>query len=438
MLKKIILSLFIGFSTVVFAQNSKFSKLDSLFQKLEENNKFMGTVSLAKDGDIIYSKSIGYADIERKTKNSAKTKYKIGSISKMFTSVLIFKAIEENKIELNTTIATYFPNLPESKNITISNLLNHRSGLHNFTNESDYLEWNTKHFSQEDLIEMISSYPREFKVDSKAEYSNSNYVLLAIILEKIYNDSYENLLNKNIVNPLNLKNTSLAKEIEIDNKEANSYSYEGEWKKENETNMSIPIGAGDILSNNIDLTQFITALFDYKIINETSLNKMIELEDGYGRGIFSMPFYEKVSYGHTGGIDGFSSMLTYIPEDKIAFSLTSNGSNFNNNNIAIATLSSYYDKEFELPTFNSIELEPKDLDQYLGEYSSEQIPIKISITKKGNVLFGQATGQPSFALEAVSEHLFSFDQASLKLKFMPEENKMILIQRGEFIFTKEQ
>lgn len=428
----------IGINTTTFAQNANFSKLDSLFQKLEANNKFMGTVSLAKDGKIIYSKSIGYADIASKRENTAQTKFKIGSISKVFTSALIFKAIEENKINLNTTIEKYFPNLAEAKNITISNLLNHRSGIHNFTNEADYLEWNTNYFTREELINLIVSYPREFKVDSKSEYSNSNYVLLAIILEKIYDDTFENILNKNIIQALNLKNTSIAKKIDVENKEANSYIFEGEWIKVNETNMSIPIGAGDILSNNIDLSKFINALFNFEIISESSVNKMIEIKDGYGRGIFSMPFYEKVSYGHTGGIDGFSSMVTHIPEDKLTFSLTSNANNFNNNTIAIATLSSYYNKEFDLPIFSSIKLKSKDLDKYLGNYSSEQIPIKITILKKGDVLFGQATGQPSFVLEAVAEHLFSFEQAALKLKFMPDENKMILLQRGEFLFTKDE
>ena len=109
------------------------------------------------------------------------------------------------------------------------------------------------------------------------------------------------------------------------------------------------------------------------------------------------------------------------------------------NDILIGALSIYFGKDYTLPDFKpSLELKGEDLDQYLGVYSSSSFPLKITISKKDNVLIGQATGQSSFPLEAFELHKFRFDQAMLKLEFILDENKMILKQAGgEFEFTKE-
>jgi CubicO group peptidase (beta-lactamase class C family) len=103
----------------------------------------------------------------------------------------------------------------------------------------------------------------------------------------------------------------------------------------------------------------------------------MKLEDGFGMGIFPVPFYDKKGFGHTGGIDGFSSFLYTFPEEKISIALTSNGSRFNNNDIAIAALSDCFDKPFTLPSFYAVALTSADLDKYLGSYANPEIPIKI-------------------------------------------------------------
>ena len=136
--------LFLSISTVGFSQNFDKVKLDNYFKALEKNNKFMGSVAVSKNGKLIYSKSIGYADLENKIKATEKTKYRIGSITKSFTAILILKAIENKKLDINETIDKWFPTITNSKKITIKQLLTHRSGIHNFTNNVDYLQWNTQ------------------------------------------------------------------------------------------------------------------------------------------------------------------------------------------------------------------------------------------------------------------------------------------------------
>ena len=145
--------LIIAISQIGFAQtNFDTVKLNEYFNTIEENNKFMGSVAISKNGEVIYSKAIGFADIEKRLKASEKTKYRIGSITKTFTTVLVLKANEEEKLDLNQTIDKWFPGIKNSNRITVKALLNHRSGIHNFTNDSDYLTWNTQPKTEKEMV----------------------------------------------------------------------------------------------------------------------------------------------------------------------------------------------------------------------------------------------------------------------------------------------
>jgi hypothetical protein len=188
----------------------------------------------------------------------------------------------------------------------------------------------------------------------------------------------------------------------------------------------------------LDLIHFSDALFGGKLLSQERLQLMRTLQDGFGLGLFQIPFYEKKGYGHTGGIDGFSSIFVHFPTDSLSFALTSNGTNMNNNDIAIAVLSSVYGKPFDIPEFKQLDLRSVDLDVYLGVYASSQLPLKITITKDQATLIAQATGQPSFPLEATSKDTFKFEQADVVMEFDPAEKTLLLKQGGgRFLFTKE-
>jgi D-alanyl-D-alanine carboxypeptidase len=315
MKKILIISLVSFITTTCFSQTFNKQRLDSLFQVLEKKDKFMGSIAISQNGKMLYSNAIGFADIETSKKGTTQTKYRIGSISKMFTAVLVLKAVENKKITLNQTLDKYFPQIENADKITIENLLNHRSGIHNFTNDSMYTSYNTTFKSQKEMIEIITNGKSDFEPNSKAEYSNSNYVLLSYILGKIYKKDYASILNSNILKPLKLNNIYFGGKTNLKNNESYSHSFENKWIKETETDMSIPMGAGALVSTPTDLTVFVEQLFVGKIISEKSLALMKTIKDKYGMGIFEFPYYEKKSYGHTGGIDGFQSVLSYFPEE---------------------------------------------------------------------------------------------------------------------------
>lgn len=440
-MKKTILTIavLLTISLIGFAQvNFDKEKLDKYFKALEENNKFMGSVALSKDGEIIYSNSIGFSDLENKVKADDQSKYRIGSISKSFTAVMVLKAVEENKLQLKQSIDKWFPTIKNAKDITVEQLLYHRSGIHNFTKDEDYLKWSTQAKTEKEMLKIIAKAGIDFPADSMAEYSNSNYVLLSYILEKTFSKAYSEILEEIIVEPIGLENTTVFGKINPKNNECKSYSYFGSWNIQTETDYSVPLGAGAISSTPIDLTKFADALFAGKLLKAESLQRMINIKDNYGMGIFQIPFYDKTGYGHTGGIDGFSSIYSHFPEDKISYALLSNASNYNNNDISIAVLSAVYGKDYEIPEFSTYELSPEDLDQYLGVYATEQIPMKITITKEGNTLIAQGTEQSAIPLEATEKNKFKFNQAGAKFEFDPTEKTMVLFQGGgKILFTKE-
>lgn len=418
-------------------------RIDSLLKVLDDNNKAMASVTITKNGVVEYSKAIGFID-NTETKpvySTSETRYRIGSISKMFTSVMILQLVEEKKLSLETPLSDFFSKIPNSKSITIADLLNHHSGLFNFTNSADYPKWMTEPRSRQQLLDLFESQKTVFAPGEKGEYSNTNYVLLGFIIEDVTGKSYQENLSSRITSRIGIKNTMYGGKINHASNEASSFENEnGKWVMLPETDMSIPGGAGAVISSTPDLAQFITALFNGKLINENSLKSMTTMKDNFGLGLFKIPFYDRSAFGHNGGIDGFSSSLAYFPEEKVAIAFCSNGMNYPMNDILIGLLSLYFDKPYKIPDFKTVAISADKLSAYEGEYTSEQLALVITVKQEDGKLTAQATGQPSFPLDAISDTEFRFDQAGVVMIFNILDSGNIdgfrLKQGRDFVYKK--
>lgn len=434
------------FCSLIKAQNINRAKMDSLFARLDANNKAMVSVTVYKNGKVLYNNAIGYKKIdgENKTPADVHTKYRIGSITKMFTSTMIMQLVDEKKLTLDTKLSKFFPKIVNAQKITIGNLLNHHSGIHNFTNDDEYLTYYTTQKTQAELLELFYKMPSDFEPGAKAQYSNTGYVLLGYIIEKVTGKSYATELQSRIMKKLGLQETYFGGAIDTKKNEAQSFSFDGEnWKLEPETNMNIPHGAGAIVSTTTDLGKFATALFQGKLCSDSLLKKITTMQNNFGMGCFEMPFDKRKSYGHTGGIDGFSSMLGYFKDDSVAVALTCNGNNYSLNEIMISVLSiTYYGDKYKVPTFSSVAINANKLAAYEGVYASKGFPLKITILNDGKQLIAQATGQGPFPLSAESETRFKFDAAGIIMDFIIEDSgsiKQFNFTQGsaKFLFTKE-
>ena len=164
-----------------FSQEFDKGKLDRYFDALADHDKFMGSVAVSRNGELVYTRSVGFTDVGKGFPADEHSLYRIGSISKTFTSVMVMKAVEKGKISLDQTIGKYFPMVPNAEKITVGQLLQHRSGIHSFTDNPHYLTWCTQPKTREELLAIIAGGQSEFEHGSKAEYSNSKYVLLSLL-----------------------------------------------------------------------------------------------------------------------------------------------------------------------------------------------------------------------------------------------------------------
>ena len=420
-----------GFAQPVFNR----AKADSLFDGLDRHHKAMGSVTVRENGVVVYDRSIGFRSAENgdTLPNDAQTRFRVGSVSKMFTSVMVFRQIEAGKLTLETKLSEFYPELPQAADIEISNLLTHSSGLHSFTDEKSYGKWATAPQTREQMLKRIKKLKPDFKPGSRYAYSNVNFVLLGYILEKVTGQPYAELLRTEIAEPAGLKNTYYGGKINPAAHEAFSYSFDGtRWVKSTETDMSIPHGAGAVVSTPEDLALFMTALFSERLLSKTSLDQMTKITLNYGHGIFKMPFHAKTAYGHTGAIDGFRAQAVYFPDEKVAVGFCADGFGYSINEIMTGVLSSCFDMPYTCPDFRVVTLTDAQLVLWEGVFSSPGFPLKITLKKQDGKLTAQATGQRAFALETVGEKEFRFIEAGIKIKSASAPGEKV----KEFEFTQ--
>lgn len=433
-MKKFITFLLLVSGTLLHAQTQEhIEKLNSLLDSINANNLTMGSISIFSNGKEVYTRSIGYLDVEHQTLANSTTVYRIGSITKTFTAVVMIQLIEEGKLDVETRLAEYFPQVPNSDKITVEHLLRHQSGLFNITDDEDFREWMLSTQSREAMLKRIMKNRTLFSPAEKTEYSNTNYLLLSYIAEEIEEKSYAEIVKQRIIDKLDLKNTFYGGKIVSESNQARSYAHtESGWELMPETDMSVPMGAGAIVSTSKDLNKFYWNLFEGNLVSPASLGRMKTIEDGMGLGLMKLPLENYEAYGHGGGIDGFSSVAVHFPEKKITAAFISNGSFYQIHNLLIGALKIIFGEEYALPEFlPTITLQPEELEKYLGTYSSPDLPMEINIFREEGTLIAQATGQPPVRLNAVGEDIFKADQLMLKLTFSLKDKKLLLEQGGQ-------
>ncbi|MCA1624457.1 MAG: beta-lactamase family protein [Acidobacteria bacterium] len=354
-------TLFAGLLTLVlfttgYAQTLDKAKLDRFFDRLAEKNKAMGSLTVAKDGKVLYSRAIGYSQIngsERKPATTA-TRYRVGSITKMFTAAMIFQFVEEGKLKLSDTLDKFFPQIPNAGKITIAHILAHRSGIHDFIKEPDFRSWSLSARTKDETLAFIAKGKPDFEPGEKRSYSNAAYVLLGYVVEKLTGKSYQDALKKRITGKLGLKDTYAGTgKTDVSKKESFSYSYAGDWKQHEEMDLSVAGGATAIISTPSDLVKFIQALFDGKLISQENVNQMKN-----GMGMSEQKLGGKTIYALGGGTDGFRSTVLYLPEEKLAVAYTANAKVYSLESIFNGIFEIYQNKPFEIPTFESNAVSP--------------------------------------------------------------------------------
>ena len=408
------------------------TRLQSFLDHLTAQEGGMGSVAIYHQGKPFYQYAWGFAQMNPRHKNSPDTRFRIGSITKTYTASIIHQLAEQGKLNLQAPLANWFPDFPHADSIRLEQMLLHRSGLYNFTSSPRYQSASDSSFTQAQLLAWMKSGAPAFAPGAKFGYSNTNYVLLSYIAEAVSQSSFTELLQQNIFQPLQLKRTTFGRRPKTNGPTAQSYVYAGDsWTPDPDTHLSIPGAAGAIVSTAAEVAAFYDALFSGEVVSEEALSQMKPDAYQFGHGLVKIPFYDRLSYGHTGGIDHYRTAASYFPEDELTVVLLTNGLRLKFNDLMIGVLSTLYGKDYEFPEIAATQRLPAAwLQSLTGVYSSPQFPLDITITTKEGQLQGQATGQPSFTLEARDSTHFALPEAGLKMHFRPQKNLLIFTQMG--------
>ncbi len=420
------------------SQQTLDQKLDAYFDTLDGH--FMGSVVVQRDGQTIYQKSLGFADVENQIPCTTETEFRIGSISKPFTAVMVLKAANEGRLSLNDPLTKYFSDaqIANAEQITIDQLLYHRSGLRDIVNDmpADYLTYYTTPQTRQQILERVAAAGTNFAPDSTYRYCNTGYNLLGFILEDVYGKPYAEVVDELIVKPLDLRHTRFSEAVNPQRGDARSYALLDHWQVQPETDASVALGAGAMASTPADLAKFGRALFD-GIFGDNLREQMKQQKEGIGRGLFPFSHNGHSGYGHSGAIDGFKSQLEVFDNLTIAF--CSNGTDIDLNKITLTILDILDGKEIEKPDSNKyLELTPDQLAPCEGIFVCEAIGMEVTVTVAGNRLCAQAAGQQSFPLDALSADDFEYKAIGVAITFSPDRNKVTLKQMGQtFEFVRK-
>jgi len=399
-------------------------------------SRFMGSVLVAQDGKVLLDKGYGFANLEWDVPNTPTTKFRLGSITKQFTAASILLLEERGKLKVEDPVKKYMPNAPAAwDKITIFHLLTHTSGIPSFTGFSDYESHEAQAMTPGKLVEWFRDKPLEFEPGTKWNYSNSGYVLLGYLIEKISGESYSDFVQQNIFTPLGMKDSGYDSNSAIIAHRAAGYTP----GKSNPVNagfvhMSIPFSAGALYSTTEDLLRWEQGLFGGKVLKPESLAKMttpFKQDYAFGLGVSTQSGHKMIA--HDGGIEGFNTALAYYPDDKLVVAVLAN-LNGPAGQIAGNLAKVALGEKVVLPTERKeVTLSPEILKQYVGTY--ELAPnFSLAITLENGQLVSQGTNQGKAPMFAESETMFFLKLVDAQIEFVKNEKgevtNLVLHQNG--------
>ena len=339
---------------------TKSQKIDELMSLYHQYGQFNGSVLVAESGKVIFKKGYGFANMEWNISNDPETKFRLGSITKQFTSMLIMQLVENGKIKLDDKLSDHLPYYSKDigEKVTIHHLLTHTSGIPSYTGLPGFFQDVSRDpYEVEEFIKKYCSGDLEFEPGSKYRYNNSGYFLLGAIIEKVTGKTYEQALKENILDPLNMKSTGYDRHDPILPKRATGYekNFDG-FTNAPYLDMSLPYSAGSLYSTVEDLYLWDQALYTEKLLSQKSKDIMFTpflSNYAYGWGVRKIALEGSkdslTTISHGGGINGFNTLIVRLIDDNHLIILLNNTGGTNLGEMSGAIRNILYDKPFDRP-----------------------------------------------------------------------------------------
>ena len=406
------------------------SNLDNLFNEKYSSDGPGATVLVAKDGQVLYRKAYGLANLELGIPMKPENVFELGSITKQFTAVAILMLEEQGKLSIGDKLSKYISDYPEGEKVTIEHLLNHTSGIQSYTDMQSFMSQARVDMTPTELIDVFKNEPMNFQPGEQWRYNNSGYILLGYIIEEVSGMSYEDFVEKNIFEKLGMENSYYGSKTEVIKNRAWGYQpTEGGYQNANYLSMTLPYAAGSLMSTVDDMLKWEQAIHNNTLISESSkqrafsnskLNNDNPTYYGYGWSIDEIQGVPTIEHG--GGIFGYTTYAVYVPSEDLYAVVLSNSNGNSPTDITIETAAHALGKPYSKVA--TARLSPPLMQQWEGAYAFPDEVYRYITFENGN-LYSQREGSVKMKLMAVGRDEYIFEDSFSGYTFSMENGKKV-------------
>jgi CubicO group peptidase (beta-lactamase class C family) len=430
MKSRLLLLLYLLAPSLAASQNGKdeAAGLRAYLDTAHRNWNFQGSVLVARNSAVVLKQGVGLADIKTNKADEPSTKFLIGSVTKTFTATAVLQLEEKGLLSLDDPIIKYLLGYPEKtgSRITIRHLLSHTSGIPEIAVALQQLGDITKPREPIDLIALFKDRPLDFAPGERYQYSNSGYVILGAIIEKVAGQSYYDYVRDHIFRPLGMKDSGYCEDYNDRPDFARGYveGGDGQLMPASYVHPSLGYAAGALYSTVDDMLKWDQALASEKILSRGSLAKMFSpVKDGYGYGWLITETFGRRDIFHGGGTPGFSAWIERWPDQRIFVTVLSNAGGAPAGEIGRSLAAILLGEKYERPASRvMIRLNPEVLEDYVGIYRIDADNFRV-ISREGNALYAARNSGRKFPLLpfAKDEFFFPKDKGSF-LRFSRDKS----------------
>ena len=412
-----------GLATAMLAggagQAQDLKRIEALVDSAAANDHFSGAVLVAKGDQVLLDKGYGSANLEWNIPNAPSTKYRLGSVTKQFTAASVLLLQERGQLKVSEPVSKYVDGLPAAwSKVTIFQLLNHTSGIANFTSTKEYQSIEPFAKKPEESIALVRDKPLEFESGSRFSYSNTGYVLLGALIEKVSGQGYDVFVRKNIFEPLGMKDSGYDWNATVLPNRAAGYA-RGKKGVSNAgfINMSIPHAAGALYSTTGDLLRWQRGLYEGKLLSPASLEAMTTAyHSGYGFGLGIQQKDGSKEVGHDGGIEGFATEVRYRMGDRISVIVLSNVEGSQLESLTAGLTAAARNAKYVLPSERKdIALSAAQMAAIAGTYTMPD-GRRLWLRVNGGGMTSQLQGQGTLPIYAESANLLFLRKVDAQLE----------------------
>jgi CubicO group peptidase (beta-lactamase class C family) len=309
-------------------------RMEAFLEEETQMGRFSGVILVAEDKQVILHKAFGQADFRRHVAMDTSNRFMIASLSKAFTAAAVLQLAEEGKVKLSDPLNCYLSgcDVPVDDRVTLYHLLTHSSGIPDYINDRliqfklrNLAGW---HPTMDKLMQFILREPLMFQPGENVSYSNSGYVLLSNVVERVSGEKFDDYVSDHLLKPIGMKSSGMGN---FDKADQQATAFKGnsfDKRAARNLNQELTPGMGGVYSTSGDLFRWMNALQDTLVINGASRDQMFTAQEAeYGFGWMVEPFGDSIIYHHSGYFPGWTSYICILPEYHLSFICLSNYSN---------------------------------------------------------------------------------------------------------------